>query len=237
MNFYRLFPALTLSLILTACGGGGGGGGGGGSTATVASTSTFQIKTAYVNDFTTASSVPFTASGTTSGTPFTGSGTATTGAPSTTTFEGQSALQTTSVITGSLLVKGTTAPLSSTSTSYYDSNYAFLGSNGTDYVVVNSAFNLPNTAKVGDTGVVFTANRYSNSSKSLLTGMKTVSFAIEADTASTALLKVVTVDKDTSNATTYSSTATIRITPSGGSTRVNEQGIDYTNHTTLTITY
>ncbi len=81
MNFYRLFPALTLSLILTACGGGGGGGGGGGSTATVASTSTFQIKTAYVNDFTTASSVPFTASGTTSGTPFTGSGTVTTGAP------------------------------------------------------------------------------------------------------------------------------------------------------------
>lgn len=235
MKFRNFLAAILSTTLLVACGGGGGGG----STtpAPVTSTDTFQLKTAWVNYFTNTGTHPFTVSGTSSGTSFTGSGTATNGSVSSATFESASALQKSSTITGTLSINGTSVPLSVTSTTYTDSNYNPLGMSGTEYEIVQQPSAIPATARVNDTGTWFISNRYSSSSNRTLLGTATVSFVLEPDTASTALLKIIRVHKNTNNATTVNSTVTFRMTPAGALTWLSESALDSTTSTTMTITY
>lgn len=123
MKNHCLYRALSLSLLFTLSACGGGGGGGATSTGPVASTETFQLRTAYVNYVTETRSLPFTVTGTSSGYSVTGSGTATQGSLTSTTFESQAALQKTTTVTGSITANGVTTPLSSSNTTYVDSNY------------------------------------------------------------------------------------------------------------------
>lgn len=223
--------ALTLLLALSACGGGGGTA----STGPVASTETFQLRTAYVNYVTETRSLPFTVTGTTSGNSVTGSGTATQGALSSATFESQAAQQKTTTVTGSVSANGVTSPLSSTSTSYVDSNYNPLGSIDTDYAVVTVGASIPTTARVNDTGIWYSTIRYSSSSKAVRRGTETVSYVLEPDTASTALLKIILTEKDNSNNETSRSTVTFRMTPAGALTRISESGVQ--GSTSLTLNF
>jgi hypothetical protein len=220
-----------ITLLLTACGGGDGSG----STAPVSSTETFQLRTAWVNYITDTRSLPFTVTGMASGTPVTGSGTMTQGSLSSTVFESRSALSKTSVITGSVSGGGQTYPLGITTTSYIDSNYNPLGSNGPEYVVTTSGSSIPLTARVNDTGIWYQSVRYTSSSKTSRLGTATTSFVLEPDTASSALLKIVQVEKDTFGTTTSTNTLTFRITPAGGLTRLSEVGSE--DNTSLTISY
>lgn len=229
--FYSL--ALTLVFALSACGGGGGGGST--STAPVTSTETFQLRTAYVNYVTETRSLPFKVTGTSSGYSVSGSGTATQGALTSATFESKAAQQKTTTVTGSITANGTTSPLSSSSTDYVDSNYNPLGEIGSEYSVVNSGISIPTTARVNDTGILYTSNRYTSSSKTTLLGTSTVSYVLEPDTAATALFKVISTEKDTLNKQTSVSTVTFRITAAGALTRISETYVEGT--TTLTLTY
>ena len=218
--------------LMTACGGGGGGG----AAALVASTDTFPLMTVYTNTLTSSSSNNYTISGTVSGVAVTGSGTVTFGNLSAGTFEGAAAQQRTTTATGSIVVNGTTVPLNSSSTDWFDSNYVPKGeSGGTDYVVVTGTPTIPTTVRVNDTGTLYTANRYADSTKSVLSGTSSVTYVVEADTASTALLKLIIEEKNNSNATTSTSSAQVRITPAGAFTRVKETYLE--GSSTLTITY
>lgn len=225
--------ALMLLLAVSACGGGGGGGTT--STGPVASTETFQLRTAYVNYVTETRSLPFTVTGTTSGNSVTGSGTATQGALTSATFESQPAQQKTTTVTGSVTANGVTIPLSSSSTTYVDSNYNPLGSSGTDYAVVNSGASIPTTARVNDTGTWYSTIRYASSTKATQRGTGTVSYVLEPDTASTALLKIILTEKDNSNNETSRSTVTFRMTPAGALTRISESSVQ--GSTAITLTY
>jgi hypothetical protein len=221
--------------LITACGGGGGGGGGE-AAAPVASTDTFPLMTVYINTLTTSSSNNFTISGIVSGVAVTGSGTATFGNLSAGTFEGVAAQQRTTTATGSIVVNGTTLPLNSSSIFWVDSNYVPKGgSGGTDYIVVTGTPTIPTAARVNDTGTLYTANRYSDSTKSVLRGTETVTYVLEADTATTALLKTINIEKNNSNTTTSTSSAQYRITPAGAYKRVQETLVE--GSTILTITY
>jgi hypothetical protein len=220
-----------LALLLTACGGGGGSG----STAPVSSTETFQLRTAWVNYITDTRSLPFTVTGTASGTSVTGSGTLTQGSLSSTVFESRSALRKTSVITGSISGGGQTYPLGITTTSYIDSNYNPLGSSGPEYVVTASGNTIPLTAQVNDTGIWYQSVRYTSSSKTSRLGTATTAFVLEPDTASTALLKIINTEKDTYGTTTSTNTVTFRMTPTGSLTRLSEVGSE--DNTSLTISY
>lgn len=228
----RLWAVASLLTVLTACGGGGGGGG---SNGPVASTETFQLRTAYVSYINGSGSWPFTISGTASGVSVTGSGTTTAGSVSSTTFEGQAAQAKTTTATGSFNVNGQNYPLAVTSTTYVSSNYEPLGFNGTEYEVVTTSVPIPATARVNDTGTWYSSVRYSNSSKTSIEGTATATFVLEPDTSSTALLKIIRIEKDTSNTVTFTSTITFRITPAGGLTRINEVGAQ--GPTSLTLTY
>jgi len=235
LKLIKTLTAVSALALMTACGGGGGGGGGG-AAAPVASTDTFPLMTVYTNSLTTSSSNNFTISGTVSGVAVTGSGTVTFGNLSAGTFEGVAAQQRTTTATGSIVVNGTTVPLNSSSIDWVDSNYVPKGeSGGTDYIVVTGTPTIPTAARVNDTGTLYTANRYSNSTKSVLRGTETVTYVLEADTATTALLKLIITEKDNSNTTTSTSSTQFRITPAGAFTRVKETLVEGT--TNLTITY
>ena len=217
---------------LSACGGGGGGAG---SSATT-STETFQLRTALVNSLTDTQALTFSISGTSSGYPVTGDGTVTQGALTSTTFESQQALQKIDTITGSFTANGITIPLATSSTSYLDSNHNPLGeSEDSSYTVVSGSVTMPTTAHVNDTGILYTAVRYASSAKTTQLGTETASFAMEPDTFSTALLKVITVERDTANNVTSTTTVIFRITPAGGFTRISETFIDDTD--TFRLTY
>ena len=221
----------TTTLFLTACGGGGSGG----STGPVTSTETFQLRTGWVNYITDTRSSPFTLTGSVSGTAVTGTGTLTQGSLSSAVFESQNALKKTSVVTGSISGSGQTFPLGITTTTYVDSNYTPLGSSGAEYAVYSSGNAIPLTARVNDTGIWYQSVRYTSSSKTSRLGTATASYVLEPDTASTALLKIVNVEKDTYGTTTSTQTLTFRITPTGGLTRLSEVGSE--GNTALTLSY
>jgi hypothetical protein len=225
----RIF-GLTLALTISACGGGGGG-----SSGPIPSNETFQLRTAYVNYITETRSMPFTVSGTRAGANITGSGTATQGPLSFTTFELQQAQQKTTTVTGTITVNGVSDLLSSSSTTYVDANFNPLGSSGTDYTVVTGNASIPNTARVNDTGTWYSTIRYASSTKAVRRGTGTVSYVLEPDTASTALLKIIHSERDNSNTETYRSTVTFRMTPTGTLTRISESGVQGSTSITLTF--
>ncbi|CAN1489547.1 hypothetical protein MCEMAEM4_00163 [Burkholderiaceae bacterium] len=211
------FLALLSSLVLVACGGGGGGG----SNGPVTSTETFQVKAAYVNYLNKTGSFPFTLSGTSSGVNVTGSGTLTLSTPTNSSFESAPVLQKNTATTFTIIANGVSANDGSASSSYVDSNYQPKGSSGTDYAVVTSNIAIPVTGRVGDSGTWSTENRYANSTKTSLLGTTTTSYVLEADTATTALLKIISEEKNNLGTTTFTSIETYRITASGALTVVS----------------
>ena len=231
MKFTQIWVwiAVSTSALLAACGGGGG------SSTPVTSTETFQLRTAYVSYLTDTRSLPFSVTGTISGVNVSGTGTVTQGGIAAATFEGQSAQVKTTTVTGTLAANGQSVPLASTSTAYVDANYSPLGFNGSEYEVVTSSAPIPITARVNDTAVWYSATRYIGSSKATRTGTTTATFVLEPDTASTALLKIIEVERNTSNTVTSTSTTTFRITPAGNLTRISETLVK--DATSLTVTY
>ena len=160
------------------------------------------------------------------GSTITGSGKVTVGTVTQGVFEGQNAFQLTSTVTGTLARDGMTYPLAQTTTSWSDTNYVPLGSDGDEYVVITGKPVLPTAVKVGDTGVLYLANRYRSNLKTTLLGTLTVSYVIEADTANSVLLTLVRSDKDTSHQETQQLTSQFRVQSDQSSTPVKETLLD-----------
>lgn len=231
MRVWKLMSAVAAATSLVACGGGGGG-----SSAPVASTETFNITQAWVNYLTSTQSLPFTLSGTLNGVSISGSGTYSQSSLQSVTFEGSSALKKSGTATFSITANGQTAQSAVTTAAFVDSNYQPLGSeNSSEYRVVTGTPAIAATGKVGDNGIWYIENTYPNSSKSYRTGTQTTSFVLEADTASTALLKIIQISYTTSGSQTDTSTVTFRITPSGSLTRLSESSVS--SDGTLTANY
>jgi hypothetical protein len=192
--------ALTLigAAVLTACGGGGGGDG------VTQSKLSFQLQSAYKALVTHGFSKTLTISGSCGG-----SGTYTV-APATTaaTFEGTAGFSASQ--TASLSFTGC-APASSatTATAYFDSNYAPLGSvvQGGSYGVYTTPLTIPATVSVGDTGTLGTLTKYTDSTKTKLTcGSTILSYAIESDTADTAIVNLIQKDYELTSGVVHFST-------------------------------
>jgi hypothetical protein len=235
-NTLKVILATVSVAMLTACGGGGGGGGGG-TPAPVASTQTFDLRSAYVALFTTPSSNPFNISGTINGVSVTGSGTATSGAVTAGTFEGLQSLQRSQTISGTLSGNGQTIPLTVTSTDWTDTNYVPRGSTGNDYEVVIGTPTIPTTARVSDTGVLYTATAYPDSRKLYSTGTVVASYVVEPDTATTAIVKLIRTSRDTGSTITDTSTATFRIDATNRFVRLSETLLSPADQSNLTVTY
>ena len=181
------------ALVVSGCGGGGGGGGG--NAGPVVSRQSFNIKTAIASYTSTPHSYTFTGSGTLNGVPITITGTGDLSVLTAGVFEGQTALQQTQTTNLTITENGNPTSLSSVVTLFYlPADYSPLGSTSPDdYEVVDSLVTYPTTAKVGDSGMVGSAKRYSDSTKSTLIRSATSSYRVEADTATSAIVNLVTV--------------------------------------------
>jgi hypothetical protein len=224
MKFNKLLLVL-ISAALTACGGGGGGGGGGG---TVSSTNTFNLQSGYVALASTGWNKTFTVTGTCSGSIAVTQGAATTA----TNFESAAALSGNSVVTTTF--SNCNPPSSaSTETRYYDSNYIPKGYSvqGGNYAVYASAPTLPTSVRVGDVGVIGTLNLYTNSTKSTSAGHQDESYVIEADTATTAIVNVISKYYNAAGTLTSTEQDRYRMAADGSLTAISLD-IQYANGST-----
>ena len=141
----------------------------------------------------------------------------------------------TETVTGTLSVAGQTLPYGTSGTNYVDSTYLPLGNDAGDEYVVVTASNIPQTARVNDTGTLYTGTRYPSSDKRFVIGTVNASYVLQPDTGSTAILKVIVIDKTSSGATEGTSISSFRITPAGALTPLTE---DYQEgRTSLNLRY
>ena len=184
------------SLILTFVLGGCGGGASAPPSGPVASTNSFPLQAGYKAQVSAGSSINYTISGTCAGT-----ATLSDSAPVAATFEGIVGVSVTSTVTAKL-IDCTPATAASTAIAYYDSNYSPLGTStpGSSYAkVAATPVVIPTSVKVGDTAVFATLNTYTNSTKTTLTGQRVISYVIEPDTATTAIVNVISKSYNTAN--------------------------------------
>lgn len=121
-----------------------------------------------------------------------GSGNRTT-APATTpaTFEGVAALSAVTTITISL-TNCTPTSIAETATNYTDSNYVPLGIvHPGNYGVFLTPPTIPTSVTVGATGTIGTMSLYTDSTKSTPAGRIDQSYVVEADTANSAIVKLI----------------------------------------------
>lgn len=183
---FKYAIAASAIAVLTACGGGG-------DDAPEVSSTTFNINAAIRAATISGQNVNF---GITASNGCTGSGVyGVSPANTTATFEGRTALVSTSVLNINY-TNCTPAVISNTTTTYYDTNYLPLGSTGDSYLVYTGTINIPTSVKVGDVGVIANAIRYSDSTKAVRTGTAQLSYIVEAESSNTAL---ITVSKKTYN--------------------------------------
>lgn len=219
--------AATAVAVLTACGGGGGGG-----TTQTASTLTFNVGSALQAITAAGQNATFTVSASNG---CAGSGSYAVGAPTTsTTFEGNAALSSVSMLNINY-TNCTPATISNTVTNYYNSNYVPLGASGDSYLVYTGTFNVPSTAKVGDVGIIGNAVRYSNSSKTTQTGTAQLSYIVEADTETTAMITVATKAYNSSNTLETTQLTKYRIN-SANTLSLVSLTIQYANGTNVVFT-
>ncbi len=236
MNYPRLLALLSSAAFLAACGGGGGDDL---TSQPVASAATFPLRSIQVAEFQSARSEKATGKITyKNGTVVAVSGTLTESAPYSGSFEGGPALikyRTASLV----LSDGTQSlPISQTGTAYFDSNYKYLGSKSeTEYTVVFSITDYPASVKVNDTAITSKEYIYSDSSKKEYKGYYTKSFVIEADTANTAILKLIKNEYNSSGVNVTTGTDITRITTSGLWDHLSRVVIDYEDQSILEIQY
>lgn len=185
MKTTKLLLVMLFSIAVVACGGGGGSSS---PTGPVSSTLSFPLQSAYTTLIANGASKTFTISGDCGG-----SGTKTAAAATTSaTFEGVTGFSAVGTLTTS-----SAAPCAASSatsfTSYYDTNYIPLGFNsvGVNYGVYLTAPVFPTSVIVGNTGIIGTVTLYTDSTKTVGNGRGDLSYVIEPDTASTAIVNVI----------------------------------------------
>ena len=246
MNSTRALTLLAASALLAACGGGGSDAPAATPTVVAAVPLSVPLGTAMANVVNLARSATMTVAGTAvSGgqtVNVTGSGSY---SESTTagTFEGTVGLRKTLTVNGTLVGTSggqtSSAPLNSISDAYYDTNYKPLGSTGTaSYCVTTSYTAPPASAQVGLQADWYGQDCYTSGAKTTKAGTIALKYAVEADTASSVLLKITSTSK-ASNGTTIPGTSTYRVTSAGTVTRLNDVSAATVNGVAinLTITY
>jgi hypothetical protein len=229
MNAWR--KRFSFALLTAAFFAGCGGGGGGGDSplpgqVPIESTASFPLLSAYKANIANGSTTTFTstisvinpatgalvtchANGSSSSSP----------AATAATFEGQPALSATGTVTVNVVASADCAALTTeeSMTSYFDSNYVGLGSSIADggYSVFQAPPVIPATVQVGDAALIGTQDIYTDSTKSTSIGTEVISFIVEADTASTAIVNVMTKDIDATGILMSTSEARWRITEAG----------------------
>lgn len=221
--------AFSFSVVLAACGGGGGG-----NEAPSTSSLTFNLESAYKTLIASGESASFNVTASNS---CKGSATFTSSPANTnTTFESQTALSSTTVYNFNY-TNCTPSIISQTTIGFYSTNYLPLGSEdqGGDYTVVNGTINIPATVKVGDAGVFGSMTRYTDSTKSTVDGLTQLSYVVESDTSTTALVTVSAKSYNKSNVLQATQLTKYKI-DSNSKMTAQSITIQYANGTSVVLT-
>lgn len=232
MKVFQTIIGVFLVALLTACGGGGGGGAVVAS-GPVTSTLSFPLQSAYSAYVAAATSKSFTISGT-----CTGSASITKAAAAgEATFEGVSGRLSSVATTIINFTNCTPSSSVSTTTGYYDTNYVPLGSStvGGNYGVYLTPPTVPSTVTVGATGVIGTQTLYTKSTKAVAAGRIDISYVVEADTASTAIVNFVK-SYNASNILTSTEQDRYRIAATGPLTIISFD-VQYANGSTTRLVF
>ena len=210
------------ALSLSGCGGGGSDSG-----TTTAATS-FPLQAGYKLRISAGAADNFSISGT-----CTGTANITTGAATTSTFEGVVGYAAPQTVTINL-TNCTPASNAITGTSYYDSNYAPLGSiiPSVEYAkFLTQPPAIPASVKVGDTAVYATLTTYTNSAKTTSTGQRILSYVIESDTSVSAIANLISKQYNLASQLLFTQQTKYRLTADGSLTIIS---IDIQYSTTST---
>lgn len=186
MHFLKWTASSIAISLITACGSGGGGDSPAAAVVPAAAAApTFPFASAYKTLVAAGSATKnYTATGACSGSA------AVTESPS----SGGAVFETASAITATqtfvLATNCTTAPFTQTTVSYYDINYTPLGNETLGAYTVYSSFTVPTTVKVGDTGTLGSGVSYKDNTKSITAGNTVITYTVEADTSTTAVIKI-----------------------------------------------
>lgn len=217
---------MIVGLLVAGCGGGGGGGGSSPPPGPVTSTLSFPLRSGWNTLTANGHSSAMTANGTpaTEATNGLCSGTLnqTIGPANVATFQGAPALAAVSIDSISFS-NCTPASTTSTSTGYFDSNYLPLGFDqpGVEYGVYLVPPNIPTSVMVGNVGTVGTITLYTDSTKAVGSGQAIISFIVEPDTASTAIVKFIARDFDEFSQLIFTEQDRYRITSTGALTLIS----------------
>ena len=135
------------------------------------------------------------------------------------TFEGTAGFSATSTLTLSF-TNCTPASTTVTSTAYFDSNYDPRGVNsvGVNYGVYLTPLVIPTSVSVGATGVLGTQTLYTNSTKATPNGTVNLSYVVEADTSTTAIVNLIAKIYNAAGTLTATEQDRYRITSTGALT-------------------
>lgn len=196
----RNSSAALVFALLAACGGGGGGGG-------TAPTQEFALRAAYQARMAGPTYVEFTVS---VGGVCNGWATEAVSAPVAATFEGAPALAKSTTSTMTLTDCGGSA--TATGSTYYDSAYSILGGTADgEYSLFTSPMVVPEKVRPGDAGPLGTATTWASSAKGTPLGSVVYSYAVDAETASSAIVRMVGLAYDPSNTLLWTETQSYRI--------------------------
>ena len=223
----RTIARCLIVAFLVATTGCGGGGGSSPPPAPVTSTLSFPLRSGLDTLVANGETISLTANGTPatestnglcSGSLNETSGQATAGA----TFEGAPALSAVSVLTVSFS-NCIPAFSTETSTSYYDATFLPLGfeEQGGDYGVFMAPPAIPNSVMVGNVGTVGTILLYTDSTKAVGNGHYDLSFVVEPDTATTAIVNLISKSYDSTSQLLHTEQDRYRITSTGALSAVS----------------
>ena len=189
----KVAPVLLTALILSGCGGGGSS-----NSAPIASTLSFPLKAALASMITSGYTKNYAISGSICGTAVD------TAVPDAIggTFGVQSNLFYTTESISLTITNCSGAPGTSSvttgQTTYYNSNYFLVGDiSSTQYGEFQILYAYNPTVMVGDTGNMGVENNYTDKSHSVFLGTTEHTYSVEADTAESAIVNLITKSYDT----------------------------------------
>jgi len=189
------FLIATSATLLAGCGGGGSDSSGTTPPLPVpAVTTSFPLQAGYQARIKAGSNDDFTVTG-----PCAGTANISNGAASPAVFEGSSGFAATQSSTF-ILTNCTPAKTVLSGTSYFDATYTPLGSSTTGAVYekfLTAPLAFAASVKVGETATVATFIRYADSTKAVVTGQRVLSYVVEADSANTAIVNLISKTYDT----------------------------------------
>lgn len=215
---HALLAAVAASVFVAGCNGGGGGGDSQAPAATVSSAS-FPLAKANADYLTNGARYTLAVSGKSGIFNLSGSLAYTAGNAAPSTLNGASTLSVSASMTGLInSSNGSSSQVANTAIAHYNpSNYMLIavdGGNSTSEVVTSGFAALPTSVKVGDTGRIGTADKYSDNTLRTKTATCVVSFVIEPRNESSVTVnhidecKGVTSSGDVTGQTRYSLDAT-----------------------------